>query len=58
MEKHGALEAPGFYAALLLWPWSVRSGLGAARLTALLALAQIAHATGYAGQFLKGRRRG
>lgn len=56
-QGHSAPEGPAFYAALLLWPWSVRSGLAAVRLAALFALAQIAHTTGYIGEFLKGRPR-
>jgi GT2 family glycosyltransferase len=58
LENQAAQETSGFYAALLLWPWSVRNGLGAARLAALFVLAQIAHTTGYIGEFLKGRRSG
>jgi glycosyltransferase involved in cell wall biosynthesis len=58
LQGHTAPEPPGFYAALLLWPWSARSGLGAARLAAPFVLAQIAHTTGYLGEFLEGRRSG
>jgi glycosyltransferase involved in cell wall biosynthesis len=41
------LERPGFYLALFLWPWSVRSGAAAARMAVLFLCAQAAHAAGY-----------
>lgn len=48
------LEPPGFYFSLLLWPWSVRAGPDAARMSLLFVVAQAAHTAGYLHRLLGG----
>ena len=54
-RSRGKLESPGFYFSLLLWPWSVRGGAKALRLSLLFLLAQAAQTGGYFRGWLAAR---
>lgn len=51
-RSRNTLGSPGFYFSLLLWPWYVRRGMEAARMSLLFLLSQIVHTAGYLREFL------